>query len=135
MKSGKNTLQISCTKMGTYKSKILIECRNFLKKHSTSNAPSGMIVLRELLENAINHGRTHFENNKITIKLYRNAFQFKIIIEDEGLGFDYKGLNYDNIPDDPRSINKRGYYLINKFSKKIEFNNKGNKITAYVLID
>ncbi len=122
--------------MGTYKGKIIQECRNFFKKHSRSDAPNGMIVLRELMENAIAHGSTNFENNKIIIKILKNEDAiFETTVEDSGSGFDFNKLNFINIPDDPRSLNKRGYYLINKFSKKIEFNNKGNRITAHVLVD
>jgi len=59
--------------------------------------------------------------------------RFKMVVEDEGEGFDYQDIQL-SMPDDPNQIRNRGLSLANAFSDQLEFNEKGNLITSYITI-
>jgi anti-sigma regulatory factor (Ser/Thr protein kinase) len=54
-----------------------------------------------------------------------------VTVEDEGPGFNYGAVRM-SLPDDPRRLQNRGYVLIKSLSEKLEFNDRGNCVTAYV---
>ena len=91
-----------------------------------------IVVLRELLLNALIYGnRKNPELIVLCTVTKQENHQFKITVEDEGSGFDYTNINM-SIPDRPQHLRKRGYVLINALSDRIEFNEKGNRVSAYV---
>ncbi len=102
-----------------------------ISDHSINRA---IIVLRELLVNAIQHGNKHNAAYPVTIgvrKLEQN--KVKILVKDYGRGFDYRSLD-TRLPENPRKIHTRGYRLIKAFCDSFEFNREGNEVTAYVSI-
>ncbi len=111
---------------------VMQECREFFKKCDVNSFSNSKVVIRELLINAIEHGNRNIVESKINFKLeHLNNFRFKVEVQDQGDGFDYKSLNME-MPDDPEQVRYRGYALINAFTEKIEFNGKGNVITTYL---
>lgn len=90
------------------------------------------LVLRELLNNAVEHGNKEIRDKRIhCIVEHLGKKRFKIIVEDEGNGFDYSQIDWE-IPMDPRQTRNRGFALINTFSDQIKFNEKGNQITVFM---
>ena len=90
------------------------------------------LVLRELLINAVVHGNQSDADRLLTCRLaYVGDGRFTICVEDVGEGFNYDALD-TAVPVNPRHVRHRGYTLINAFSDRIEFNGRGNCITAYV---
>ncbi len=108
--------------------------RNFLKLYSIEDDGEFVLILRELINNAIEHGNKKIKGLKIftSIECIGDR-RFKIIVEDEGKGFDHKNIDL-NLPDNPSQVRNRGLSLVNAFSDQIEFNPKGNCITVYVSI-
>ena len=92
------------------------------------------MVLRELLINALEHGNNRNVEKQIlcTIELSKE-FELKITVRDEGDGFNYRSLNMI-LPEVPCKNQRRGFPLINSISDRLEFNNKGNCITAYLAV-
>ncbi len=115
--------------------KLIQETEKFISQFEIKNYIDLMIVLRELLLNAVIHGNKNMPERivKCSIKKLEKR-RFKIEVEDEGSGFDYKSLDM-KIPEDPRYIQKRGYAIINALSDQIEFNSKGNQVTVYMSIN
>ncbi len=108
------------------------ECREFLKKYNVMCFSNPKLVLRELLINAIEHGNRNIAESKVVCKIeHLENFRFKMLALDQGDGFDYNSLDME-LPDDPDQLRNRGYALINAFTEKIEFNEKGNGITVYL---
>ena len=107
--------------------------KGFFKKYApSSDRLSCSIVLRELLDNAVEHGNRGIETRIVTGSLtYLGEGTFRIIVEDEGEGFDCAGLDV-TVPEDPRRVKSRGYVLIHALADRLEFNEKGNRVTAYV---
>ena len=90
------------------------------------------LVLRELVNNAIEHGSLGVPGKLIKCTVdHLGKKRFKIVVEDEGEGFDRSCIDWE-IPPDPRQTRNRGYALINAFCDQIKFNEKGNKVTVFI---
>ncbi|MBA7476877.1 MAG: hypothetical protein GH155_01020 [Spirochaeta sp.] len=93
-----------------------------------------MLVLRELLINAVVHGNQNDASRNVLCVIEKlNKSKFRIQVEDSGRGFDCKSLDM-NPPEDLKHIQKRGYAIINALSDRIEFNDPGNKVTVFLTI-
>jgi len=97
--------------------------------------PSSLIlVLRELLINAVVHGNQNEANRNVLCVIEKlNKSRFRIQVEDAGRGFAYKSIDM-NPPEDLKHIQKRGYAIINALSDQIVFNDSGNKVTVFLTI-
>ncbi len=106
----------------------------FMRFHNVTDSgiEKAMVVLRELLINAMKHGNRYNRSFPVTVCINQvNREQFKISVKDLGNGFNYQSLD-TNLPDNPREVKGRGYKLINAYSDSFEFNKKGNQVTAYI---
>lgn len=109
-------------------------CSDFLNQFGCSEFPHFRVVLRELLMNAIKHGNNHDMDKSIEVRLeHVEENEFCLSIEDEGEGFNPTTINL-TLPDNPSQMMHRGYVLVNSFAKRIEFNEKGNRVSAYLTI-
>jgi len=112
--------------------KIIKEIRSFFQNYEIEEDANIILVLRELINNAIEHGNKKDKNLIVTVIITHMADKrFKIVVEDEGNGFDYNSINY-RLSDDPTQVRNRGLCLVNSFVDEIEFNDYGNKITVFV---
>ncbi|MDM8515171.1 ABC transporter substrate-binding protein [Desulfobacterales bacterium HSG16] len=113
---------------------IIQETKVFLLKLGFKAFSGINLILRELLINAVEHGNRNNPEKQIVCNILQmqNSL-FKIIVEDEGNGFDYEALNM-SIPENKYQVRKRGYPFIKAFSEEIEFNAAGNRITVYHVI-
>lgn len=87
------------------------------------------LAFTEALINAIRHGNQDDPRKLVIIEYGIAMDQFRLVIEDEGQGFD------PSLLDDPTSaenINRpggRGLLLIQSLVETVEFNERGNRIT------
>lgn len=104
----------------------------FLKEFGVRESSGPSVVFWELLANAVQHGNRNHGEGRInaSIEHIRDRV-FKVVVEDTGEGFNYLELNMA-LPEDPRNVKRRGYILIHALSNKLEFNEKGNCVTAFV---
>jgi len=87
-------------------------------------------ILRELLDNAFEHGNKKDESKKIKIISEINANILTVSVEDEGEGFTTKIPN--KLP--PLNIPRgRGLWSIKQIVSSIKFNYKRNKVTVTFL--
>ncbi len=118
--------------MARHKDEAIGSCLAFVEGFGAHSSSGVMIVFRELLTNAIEHGMSPLNPLVyVEIRLTGNQ-QFKISVTDTGGGFDYRTLDVDSEPDDPRQVSNRGYRLIRTFTEQLVFNDQGNSVTAYV---
>lgn len=87
------------------------------------------LALEEAILNAIQHGNNFNPKLEVKVDFWQKRNELIFTVEDEGEGFDYK-----NLPDPTQEINRlktsgRGIFLIRNIMDKIEFNEKGNRIT------
>lgn len=112
--------------------RLIQECEGFMRRHGVTEFSSVTVVLRELLVNAVVHGNRNAKERTVRCRVEHAAdVRFKVVVEDEGAGFDYRSLDTD-IPEDPRRMWHRGYVLVRNASDRVEFNEKGNCVTAYI---
>lgn len=127
----------SCVKfesfaMSRHMNDVVDELKRFLKDYGVTDFSGPSVVLLELLKNAVEYGNKG-NGRKMVCALVQHIKEneFKIMVEDQGDGFDYRNLDLQ-LPEDPRRIQARGYKLINALSHRLEFNEQGNRITAYI---
>jgi len=114
---------------------VVWQCDLALREISSLDVVGVMLVLRELLSNAIVHGnKSAVERTVRACVECVHGCEFRISVEDEGHGFDYHTMNVD-VPEDPRQVRKRGYILIGNIVQALMFNEKGNHVTAWVAAD
>jgi len=113
---------------------VIEHCKEDLSRFNViSDSTEFKVIVRELLNNAVKHGNHEIAEKTVTCNIeYLGARRFKIVVEDQGSGFNYRNINMD-IPETDQ-IKRKGYSLINAFSKRIEFNEKGNRISVYTEI-
>lgn len=110
---------------------VIEAAKAFLGRLGVRSTLGASVVLRELLVNAVKHGNKNRPGACITCRIeHLGDFHFKIEVEDEGEGFDYERLNLA-LPADPRQAVQRGYLIINTLCDRLEFNEAGNRVTAY----
>jgi len=114
-------------------STVMHQVRKFLHRCNVQEDNPLIPVLRELISNAIEHGNRNTETLSIIISVeHTGNAVFKIMVEDEGKGFDCKNAEI-KAGSDPLRQN-RGLELVKKLSEQIEFSDKGNCVTAWVKI-
>lgn len=113
--------------------RVVKEVREFLAESGIEEGFSGIkLVLRELLINAVEHGNTKIPSKtvKCSVKMAAPAL-CETYVEDEGAGFDWRKVDLQ-LPDTPDKLRKRGFPLVNAIADKIEFNERGNAVKAFV---
>lgn len=93
------------------------------------------LAAREILANAIEYGGNFKANSpqlenfiiKINMKITEKNLIFQVM--DPGRGFDWENYDFKTMP--LFSERGRGLKMVKKVADKIEFNKKGNQITAY----
>ncbi len=112
--------------------RVIQGCDVYLKGLGIPEASEFRLVLRELLINAVEHGNKKAVERVVTCDIaYLDDWQFCITVEDEGQGFDHSSLEM-RLPEDPQENRRRGYALIHAYTDRLEFNEKGNCVTAYI---
>lgn len=132
MNEEKNSISFTISSEMRMVDHVVFECMEFFKKFDVSHFSSLKLVMRELLINAIEHGNKNIADEKINCVIDKlDGFRFKITVQDNGKGFDYKCLDM-RLPENPEHIRNRGYALINAFSDNVEFNEKGNEVAVII---
>jgi len=89
------------------------------------------VMLREVLNNAVEHGNKFDENRMVCCKIEYDEGVFTFIVKDEGLGFNYD--EFYNMNDGfTMKLRSRGLDLITKYGFKYKFN-KNEIVLKYVL--
>lgn len=117
-----------------YVDRAVNDCKKYLKNLGFENFSDIILVIRELLINAIEHGNQKIIEKKVTGRIeYRGRGRFHIVVEDQGNGFNYNKLNL-NLPKSGDRGRRCGYPLIYALSDMVRFNNRGNQVTAYITV-
>ena len=87
------------------------------------------LALDEALANAYDHGNLRRPELKIRVSYEITHARIKVVVEDQGDGFDHRRV------DDPREdaaldrTHGRGIFLIQQFMSEVRFNERGSQIT------
>ena len=87
------------------------------------------LCVEEAVRNAISYGSKSDKNLPVEVSYTIEGDKIKVVIEDKGNGFNVKDLPD---PTDMKNLYKesgRGVYIMQKLMDKVEYNEKGNRVT------
>jgi len=87
------------------------------------------IILTELFANAIYHGNKGDHSKKVIVGHTIDKNKVVISIMDEGDGFDPSSVPDPTLPENLIRDCGRGIYIVKSYADKLEFNEKGNRVT------
>ncbi|MFC1743017.1 ATP-binding protein [Candidatus Riflebacteria bacterium] len=91
------------------------------------------LVLREILNNAIEHGNKNQKEKAISCSISKlEGPRFCFEVNDEGEGFDYSSISLEMTQEDGQPRN-RGYALINQFSDEIVFEKRKDEAKGFLV--
>ncbi len=110
------------------------DLRAFLDEDERQDDSGLVLVFRELVNNAVEHGNKKVEDLPVDVELLRlSPGRFRLSVEDRGAGFDFKAVDL-SLPEDPTQVRNRGLALANSFADELMFHEPGNKITAWLTL-
>ena len=86
------------------------------------------VCVSEAVLNSIKHGNKNDINKTVSIGIYCDAKELKVLIEDEGEGFDINKVKDPTLEENLRNESGRGIFIIKNLSDKLEYKGKGNRI-------
>jgi anti-sigma regulatory factor (Ser/Thr protein kinase) len=110
---------------------ILERVAQFTRRLGFGNSDGLLLVVRELIMNAIVHGNCSVRSRIALIRIARRGRLFEVQVDDEGEGFDFDSLVL-GLPDDPQSLAKRGLVLVHELSEELAFERGGSRVRAIV---
>src|SRR5208283_1168995 len=87
-----------------------------------------LIATIEAANNAILHGNKLDESKNVDISIKVEGNKLKIIVKDQGEGFDYANIPDPTSPENIEKINGRGVFLMEKLSDEISFYENGSRV-------
>ncbi len=87
-----------------------------------------LIATIEAANNAILHGNKLDESKNVDINFKIENNKLRVIIKDQGIGFDYANIPDPTSPENIEKINGRGVFLMEKLSDNIYFFENGSKV-------
>lgn len=105
----------------------------FTKKYDVQKTLCNRIVISSLeaISNSINHGNGGDLDKKISFSLEKKDESIVVIVEDEGMGFDYLNIPDPTLPENILKPDGRGVFIMKKLSDMLVFNEQGNRVELY----
>jgi serine/threonine-protein kinase RsbW len=86
------------------------------------------VALAEALANAIVAGNREDRSKSVLVEADLSGDQVRVLITDEGTGFDPAGITAPLLPEELDRPNGRGLFLIQQLIDDVSFNDRGNAI-------
>lgn len=107
-------------------------CASFVHGGAPGEAPELILVLRELLSNAIEHGSGNDPAREVSCELTRCGANCALLtVCDGGDGFDANTIDLQ-WPDQPTEIGAGGLRLVHALSETLHFENGGRRAVCRV---
>jgi serine/threonine-protein kinase RsbW len=90
-----------------------------------------MVSAMEAVNNAIIHGNRSDKNKEVFVEIKVDGMALIISVEDQGQGFKPNDVPDPTKPENIENISGRGVFLMSRLADRIEFNDKGNRVTMY----
>lgn len=86
------------------------------------------LCFEEAVINAIKHGNRGDKNLSVDIELGKDHEKVKLMIKDEGPGFDFKEVADPTQPENIEKHSGRGVFLIKRLMDEVEFTDNGKTV-------
>ena len=96
---------------------------------SDMDLPDMQLALEEGLANAIKHGNKMDPNKQVTVECFMNEDVVRVVIKDEGNGFDLNEVPDPTLPENLDKPSGRGVMLMKAFMDDVLYNDIGNQLT------
>lgn len=96
---------------------------------SEDNYGNILIAITEAVNNAIQHGNKANPEKKIEVAFKSKDNVLSFIVKDQGEGFAFDALPDPTSPENIESPTGRGVFLMRSLADKVEFEDKGSKVT------
>ena len=97
---------------------------------SDMDLPDMQLALEEGLANAIKHGNKLDDSKKVTVECYLDGDIVRVVIQDEGEGFDLTDVPDPTLPENLDKPSGRGVMLMKAFMDDVLYNECGNQLTS-----
>jgi len=87
-----------------------------------------LIATVEAVNNSIVHGNKEDVNKKVFVSFQMDKDHIKVLVEDQGKGFDYTHLPDPTKPENIENIHGRGIYLMQHLADEVEFFKEGKLV-------
>ncbi len=84
-----------------------------------------LVATMEATNNAIIHGNNSDPSKNVNIEIQIEEKELKVLIEDQGTGFDFKSIPDPTSPENLEKINGRGIFLMERLSDEILYLEEG----------
>jgi anti-anti-sigma factor len=100
--------------------------------HAEEFVDRALAVARELVANALEHGCKGTEEPRVDVELRSSRSYFKVVVEDNGEGFDSSGAleQAELAAADPTKARGRGLLMVKQQAQELVFNETGNRVSA-----
>jgi anti-sigma regulatory factor (Ser/Thr protein kinase) len=110
---------------------VMERVAQFARRQGVLSCDGLILVVRELLINAIVHGNESVRSRMALIRVARRGGLFEVQVDDEGEGFDCESLVL-GLPEDPQALIKRGLVIVHELSEELAFERGGSRVRAIV---
>ena len=87
-----------------------------------------LVATMEATNNAIIHGNNSDPQKNVKIEIHSDQSQLKVLIEDQGRGFDFASIPDPTAPENLEKINGRGIFLMERLSDEILYMEDGRVV-------
>lgn len=87
------------------------------------------LAVEEALMNAIKHGNQRDPDKQVYVEYGVSSEELRIVIEDEGEGFDPDDVPDPTLEENLELPSGRGLMLMRTFMSQVEYNDRGNRVT------
>jgi len=94
-----------------------------------------MVAVTESVNNAIKHGNKENKDKNVWLSISYEEKLIKFVIEDEGIGFDFKNLPDPTAPENLDKPDGRGVFLMKHLSDEVSFKEDGKVVELCFYID
>ncbi|WP_258100096.1 ATP-binding protein [Marinoscillum pacificum] len=88
-----------------------------------------MIAVTESVNNAIVHGNQKASDKCVSLKLHVDDSTLKIVVSDEGPGFNYNTLPDPTAPENIEKPGGRGIFLMKHLCDEVHFEDEGRTVS------
>lgn len=124
-------LKITCSSQLSAVNRVVLLISSFLEQYGIGEDRNFNLVVREMMNNGIEHGNKNDMGRNIVVDLeIISDHRVSLSVEDAGNGFDHASLSF-RLPEADETERSKGLPLIHRFSDEITFNEAGNRISVF----
>ena len=87
-----------------------------------------LVACVEAVNNSIVHGNGSNPDKFVHVDINSSEKELRIVVEDEGIGFDYDHIPDPTAPENIENINGRGVFLMNHLTDAMHFYKNGSQV-------